>query len=209
MIDAYVKKLIDPPLERSALFLSRKKVNADHLTLMGAALVLPIVILLFNAWFKMAMVFILLNRLLDGLDGPLARISGDSDAGGFLDICCDFFFYASVPLAFAFYSPVSNALPAAFLLFSFVGTGITFLGFAIMADRHVLKSPTYPKKSFFYLGGLTEGGETILCFVAFCIWPDSFPTLAYIYAGMCIYTSATRLVFGYRTLKRVQHQQDV
>jgi hypothetical protein len=37
-----------------------------------------------------ALAAILLNRLLDGLDGALARRRGLSDAGGFLDISLDF-----------------------------------------------------------------------------------------------------------------------
>ncbi|XNM56531.1 CDP-alcohol phosphatidyltransferase family protein [Escherichia coli] len=43
-------------------------------------------------WYLAALIVILLNRLLDGLDGALARRRGLTDAGGFLDISLDFFF---------------------------------------------------------------------------------------------------------------------
>ncbi|MGQ7148234.1 CDP-alcohol phosphatidyltransferase family protein, partial [Escherichia sp. SS-MK2] len=51
-------------------------------------------------WYLAALVVILLNRLLDGLDGALARRRGLTDAGGFLDISLDFLFYALVPFGF-------------------------------------------------------------------------------------------------------------
>ncbi|MGT4046616.1 CDP-alcohol phosphatidyltransferase family protein [Escherichia coli] len=44
-------------------------------------------------WYLAALVVILLNRLLDGLDGALARRRGLTDAGGFLDISLDFLFF--------------------------------------------------------------------------------------------------------------------
>jgi phosphatidylglycerophosphate synthase len=43
-------------------------------------------------WYGAALAAILLNRLLDGLDGALARRRGLTDAGGFLDISLDFLF---------------------------------------------------------------------------------------------------------------------
>ena len=62
-------------------------------------------------------------------------------------------------------------LAAAVLLAAFIGTGTSFLAFAVMAEKRGLKSTAYPSKSFYYLGGLTEGTETILCFLAMCLWP--------------------------------------
>ena len=64
---------------------------------------------------------LLLNRLLDGLDGAVARAAGSTDLGGFLDITMDFLVYSAIPFAFVLKDP-GNALAAAFLIFSFVGT---------------------------------------------------------------------------------------
>ena len=72
--------------------------------------------------------------LADGLDGALARRLGPTDLGGYLDIVLDFFFYAGVPFFFAVGRP-EFALPAAFLVFSFVGTGSSFLAFAAVAAK--------------------------------------------------------------------------
>ena len=141
---------------------------------------------------------LLVNRLCDGLDGAVARLDSPSDRGAFLDITLDFLFYAAIPLAFAFCNPERNALAAAVLLASFIGTGVSFLAYAIMAEKRGEKSTAYPSKSFYYLGGLTEGFETVLCFVLMCLWPAHFALIAYVYASMCCVTTVTRMVAGWQ-----------
>src|SRR5205814_610363 len=112
------------------------------------------------------------NRLADGLDGPVARLTGATDRGAFLDIALDFLVYAAVPLAFAWRAP-ANALPAAFLLASFVANGSAFLAFSTIAARRGLTSESQGKKSIYYLAGLAEGFETIVFMVAVCLHPQA------------------------------------
>jgi phosphatidylglycerophosphate synthase len=149
----------------------------------------------------MALIALLLNRLADGLDGELARLGNPTDAGGFLDITLDFIFYAMFPLGFALYDPANNALPAAILITSFVGTGASFLAFATQADKNGVVSPDFSYKGLFYLDGLAEGTETILVFVLMCLFPDYFVFFAYSFAVICVLTSVNRIFFGYQTLK--------
>ena len=149
-----------------------------------------------------ALLLLVLNRLADGLDGELARLKAPTDAGGFLDITLDFFFYALFPIGFALADPATNALPAAVLILSFVGTGASFLAFAAQAQKQSIVSPNFAYKSLYYLNGLAEGTETILCFVLMCLFPDSFAVIAYCFAIVCLITAANRTVFGYRTLKQ-------
>ena len=167
---------------------------------MGAAIGLSALPLLAMQCYGWALTLILSNRLLDGVDGTIARIKGPTDRGAFLDSVCDFLFYAAVPLGFALADPVSNALPAAVLLASFIGTATTFLAFAVAAANRGMLSPSYPNKGFYYLGGLTEGTETILLFCVMCLWPQHFAWLAYGFAVACAITTATRLFFGVRSL---------
>jgi len=94
--------------------------------------------------------------------------------------------------------PAANALAAAALLAAFIGTATTFLAFAALAAQRGLKSPVYPRKGIYYLGGLTEATETLACFVAMCLWPAHFATFAWIFAALCVPTIATRLVAGWR-----------
>ena len=106
---------------------------------------------------------------------------GLTDAGGFLDISLDFLFYALVPFGFILAAPAQNALAGGWLLFAFIGTGSSFLAFAALAAKHQIDNPGYAHKSFYYLGGLTEGTETILLFVLGCLFPEYFAVMAWVF----------------------------
>ncbi|ARD38905.1 CDP-alcohol phosphatidyltransferase family protein [Edwardsiella ictaluri] len=203
MLDRYLHPPLKPALARLATGLDRRGVSADGLTLFGFAIGVMAVPLLMWQQYGMALAAVLINRLCDGLDGALARRQGLSDAGGFLDIALDFLFYALVPLGFVLADPALNALPGAWLLCAFIGTGSSFLAFAALAQKHHLQALAYPHKSFYYLGGVTEGTETILLFIAFCLWPSLFAPLAWLFGALCWFTTLTRVWGGYHTLRRV------
>lgn len=203
MLDARVTPVVKILLAPIVKLLNRTRVTPDQLTFFGFLIGLMAVPFLVFHWWYAALAMVLLNRILDGLDGALARYQGsNSSAGGFLDICLDFLFYASIPLGFAFADPSQNAVPAAVLLAVFIGTGASFLAFAIAAEKYQLTKPQFEYKSFYYLEGLTEGTETILFFIAFCIWPEYFPWLAFIFAAAGFITIVTRVYGGYLTLKK-------
>lgn len=122
----------------------------------------------------------------------------------FLDISLDFLFYALVPFGFILADPQQNALAGSWLLFAFIGTGSSFLAFAALAAKHNIDNPGYAHKSFYYLGGLTEGTETILVFVLACLFPEKFAVLAWIFGTLCWMTTLTRVWNGYLTLKGLQ-----
>ncbi|QYZ69157.1 CDP-alcohol phosphatidyltransferase family protein [Neotabrizicola shimadae] len=192
MIDARllpVQRRILAPVARR---LQSAGVTADALTLVGFVLGLLAVAAVAAGAFWAGLALLLVNRLADGLDGEVARLAGATDRGAFLDIALDFVFYALFPLGFALADPAENALPAAVLIASFVGTGSSFLAFSVLAERRGLKAADYPAKGIHYLGGLTEGAETIAVFVAMCLWPGAFPVLALAFAGACAVTTLLR-----------------
>jgi phosphatidylglycerophosphate synthase len=152
--------------------------------------------------YALALVGLVLNRLADGLDGAVARLTEPTDRGAYLDIALDFVFYAAFPLGFAVAAPEANALPAAVLLASFVLSGTSFLAFSIIADRRGLTARDYPSKGIYYLGGLTEGAETIAFFAAFCLFPAAFPVLALIFAAGAAITGATRYAAAWQLFGR-------
>lgn len=201
MLDTRLIPLTRPPLRWLAQRLDRLGISADQVTVGGFVIGLLCIPLLALEWYAAALVVIVLNRLSDGLDGALARIQGLSDSGGFLDIVLDFIFYNAVPFGFLLANPEQNALWSALLMLSFVGTGTTFLAFAIMAGKYQLDSPEYPQKSLYYMGGLAEGTETIIAMLLFCLFPQHFPWLAGIFAVMCWITTVARIRAGFTTLK--------
>jgi len=202
MLDKYIVPVLKPRLARVATQLQRAGLTADVVTALGFILGMASVVMLAMGQFMTALVFLLLNRLADGLDGELARLSQPSDAGAFLDITLDFIFYAVFPLGFAWYAPQANALPAAILIASFVGTGASFLAFSGQATKRGLEHPDFGYKGFYYLNGLAEGTETILVFVLMCFLPNHFALIAYGFAALCAVTALNRVVFGYLSLAK-------
>ena len=198
MLDARLRPLIDPPLKRLAKAALRAGWTADGITIGGFVIgLLAIPTIAFEAY-GVGLMLIIINRLADGLDGALARITEKTDRGGFLDITLDFIFYSSIPFAFALAAPFENALASAFLIFSFIGTGCSFLAYAIMAEKRGLSTDIQGQKSLYYLGGLTEGTETIGLFVLACVFPGWFPMMAWIFGTLCWITTATRIHAGWR-----------
>jgi phosphatidylglycerophosphate synthase len=202
VLDRAATAFIKPALVAAARVLVRAGVGADAVTLAGFALGLAAAAaIVLQAW-GLGLALLLASRLLDGLDGAVARLTQPTDRGAFLDITLDFLFYASIPLAFALADPVANALPAAVLLAAFIGTGSSFLAFALLAERRGLAaSAAYPHKGLYYLGGLTEATETLLCFAAMALWPQHFGPLALGFAALCGLTTLVRLWSGWTLLR--------
>jgi phosphatidylglycerophosphate synthase len=198
MFDRQVLAISKPLVDAVARLVVRRGVSANQISITGFVIGMMAVVLIASGYITWALVPLLINRLLDGLDGAVARAEGPTDRGAFLDITLDFLFYAGLPLAFALHDPARNALPAAVLLAAFIGTGVTFLAFAIMAEKRGEKSSAYPSKAFYYLGGLTEGSETVLCFTLMCLLPSQFWLLAFVYAALCAITTMTRLWEGWK-----------
>ncbi|MDC9719830.1 MAG: CDP-alcohol phosphatidyltransferase family protein [Gammaproteobacteria bacterium] len=200
MIDARILPLQHKLLNPMARLLVHLNVRADQVTIAGFLLGLIALPLIATQHYLWGLTFILVNRLLDGLDGQVARLTQTTDRGAFLDIALDFMFYALIPLGFAFADSAANALAAAVLLAAFVGTGSSFLSFSLMAEKRGLQAQKFPSKGLYYLGGLTEGAETIAIFVAFCLWPTLFPTLAYAFAFACLLTTLSRWLQSWHML---------
>jgi len=191
VFDAKLRPLIDPPLNRAGRVLAGLGVSANQLTFAGLALGLAGAGAIALGQIGWGLALILANRLLDGLDGAVARARGASDLGGYFDIIADFAFYVSIPLGFGVLAP-ANTLPALVLVASFVLTGVSFLAFATIAAKRGAETAAHGTKSFFYSTGLAEGAETIAVFVAMCLFPAWFAAIAYAYAGLCALTVVQR-----------------
>jgi len=200
MLDASLKPLIEPWLNRVARRLVCLGLTANTITVCG--LVVGLVAAAFIAFglYVAGLILILASRMLDGLDGAVARLNTPTDYGGFLDITLDFVFYGVIPLAFVIADPSSNALAGATLIFSFYVNGASFLAYAVMVEKRGLTSSQRGSKSFFFSTGLTEATETIVAFMLFCLFPQWFAPLAWIFAGLCFYTALSRIVLSRKAL---------
>ena len=178
-----------------------RQISANTITLAGFAIGVMVVPLLWLKLYSAALAVILVNRFFDGIDGAVARKNGTTNLGGYLDITCDFIFYSLVILGFALADPENNGLVAAFLIFSFIGTGSSFLAFAAAAEKQGISSDSHGLKAFYYLGGLTEGTETILFFVIICMYPEYFPLLAVVFGSICWITVLGRFGSAFTLLR--------
>jgi phosphatidylglycerophosphate synthase len=200
MFDRAVRRRVDPFLEQIAGAAKDRRIRADQITWVGFAIGLLCMMAVAQGWYGIGLILLLANRLCDGLDGAVARLTRPTDRGAYLDIVLDFLFYAGFVFACAIARP-QEALAAAFLIFSFVGTGTSFLASAIIAAQRNWPVDAGRKKGFAHLGGLTEGTETILVFVAILLWPDAFAVLAWIFGGLCWLTTVSRIATTLRALR--------
>jgi phosphatidylglycerophosphate synthase len=199
MLDAIIRPHIDKPLAIVAARAVALGISADVATVVGFALGMVAAALIASQLYWAGLGLLLLSRFMDGLDGAIARQTRVTDVGGYLDITLDFIFYAAVVFAFALADPARNALAAAFLTTSFMAPAATFLAYAIFAAKHNITTDIRGSKSLYYLGGLTEGSETIFALCLMCAFPDWFAVIAVIYGLMCWITAGTRIAAAVAT----------
>jgi phosphatidylglycerophosphate synthase len=208
MLDATIQTLIARPLDSAGRKLARTSLTANAITLLGAVLAVPLIFAIASGSHAVALTLLGLNRLLDGLDGAVARSkprsAAASNLGGYLDIVADYVFYAGVPFGFAL-AATDNAVAAAALLASFLLTCSSFLAYAALAAKQGVEAGHEPRrelrKSFFYSRGLMEGTETIAFFVVMILWPSHFAVFAWIFAALCVVTALQRAAIAVRQFR--------
>ncbi|MCL4836020.1 MAG: CDP-alcohol phosphatidyltransferase family protein [Caldilineaceae bacterium] len=146
--------------------------------------------------------FWLLNRLLDGLDGVVARIHGtQSDFGGYLDLLLDYVIYLAIPIAFAWAAPTPAhtwtliALLASYQINSLSWTLLSsLLEKRSLAGQNRLTSIEMP-------AGLIEGAETVVFYTLFFLLPGQIPRLFGLMAGLVIVTAGQRVWWAWGKLE--------
>ncbi|MGH6806867.1 MAG: CDP-alcohol phosphatidyltransferase family protein [Ensifer adhaerens] len=196
MLDGAVRKCLDPRLDRLGAALAHRGVSANAVTMTGLVLGLVAALLVAGQYYLAAAAVIVVSRLCDGLDGAVARATRKTDFGGFLDIVLDFVFYGAIPLGFIVADPQANGLAGGLLLFSFYVNGSSFLAYAVMAEKRSMTTEVRGAKSLYFTTGLAEATETIVVFLAFCLFPTWFPVLAALFALVCLYTALSRIVLA-------------
>jgi phosphatidylglycerophosphate synthase len=199
MFDRQIQKYTQKPLQYIAkLFL--KFISPNHMTLIGFSFGLLMCLSIIIDQYLMAIFFLFLNRLSDGLDGTMARLQNPTPLGGYLDIVLDFLIYGGFVLSFGI-TEQNNALLSMVLLFCYIGTGSTFL-----AKAAILPSLTNQNlkeeipKSFHYAVGLVEGTETIVFMVLCLLFPNLFIYFSFIFIILCLITIVFRIIVCYKEL---------
>ncbi len=200
MLDTRARRLLAGPLDAVAGMLDRPGITPNRLTLVGLGVGLAAAGAAAQAWWWVALVLWLGSRVLDGLDGPLARRrgAGDGEAGGFLDIMADFAVYGSFVVGVGIGSGQS-LVPFLVVLLAYYLNGSAFLAFSSIAERTGRRIDD--GRSLSFLGGLAEGTETIVVHSLWCIVPAYAGGIAWAWAAVVLVSATQRIVGGYRTLR--------
>lgn len=204
MFDRSIQRLIQKPLSFLGKFLL-KILQPNQITFIGFFFGIVMCFLIFIHSYFLAILFLFLNRLCDGLDGVMARQTSPSPLGAYLDIILDFIIYAAFVLVFSLENEI-NLLTGVFLLFTYICTGTTFLTQAIIqpqldySQQQDNVEGEIPK-SFIYASGLIEGTETIFFMFLCLIMPKAFPILGFLFSILCLITAIARVIIFYKKYK--------
>lgn len=155
----------------------------------------------FGLW-PVALGLWLANRLLDGLDGAVARAGdGVTDRGGFLDIVADFSIYAGFVLGVAVAEPGAR-LACVVLLSAYYVSGTAFLALSSLVEKR--RASLGDGRSLRFVGGLAEGTETVVVYVLFAVLPGAAALIAWVFATMVAITAVQRVVVAIRILSGEQ-----
>ncbi|MCQ3979886.1 MAG: CDP-alcohol phosphatidyltransferase family protein [Anaerolineae bacterium] len=202
MLDNALRHFKDRLLDPLARSLPRAAPIA--ITLIALVVGLVGIMLLTQQYYGWGLICWLLNRLLDGLDGSVARVhQRQSDWGGYVDILSDYVVYAGFPVALVIGTPSSGGyLSLAFLLACFyVNTASWMYLAAILEKRKRGARATGELTTITMPAGLIGGTETVIFYSLFLLWPLSLVPLYLLMAGLVLVTVGQRLVWASRHLR--------
>ncbi len=190
MLDAAVRARLAAPLDRAAGALDARGVRPGAVTAVGLAVGVAACVAAALAAWPVALALWLVNRVLDGLDGPLARRRGATDLGGMLDFLADFVVYGGFVLGVAVAEPRARVACCA-LLVAYLLNNIALLSFASLIEKRRLALGD--ERSLRFTAALTEGTETILAYVAFCLVPGSAEWVAWTFCALVLVSVGQRV----------------
>lgn len=201
-----VDKLLREPKEQLLGAVVRgplRNVHPTAVTVLAAAVGLATAAAAWQGAYALALGLWALNRVLDGLDGTLARITGrQSDLGAYLDILLDHVVYAAVPLGLALAAGAPAAMLAyAVMLASFYVNAASWMYLAAILEKRQsgaaakgeLTTVTMPT-------GLVEGTETVILYTLFLLFPGALVPLYWLMAALVAVTVGQRVVWAARVL---------
>jgi phosphatidylglycerophosphate synthase len=151
----------------------------------------------------LALVFWGLSRVLDGVDGIVARLGEPTAWGGVLDLVLDGMGYVAIPLAFGVQSgTVTGWMVVAVLLATFY---LNVLSWSVLAAFHARREAGTHPGSRSGPGaplprGLIEGAETVVFFAAAMAFPAYALSILGVMAALVFVTVVERIVHAHRIL---------
>lgn len=198
MLDRRAREITGPLWDAGGRRLAALGVSPTAVTATGFVIGVGACVAAALAWWWTALALWLLNRIIDGLDGPLARVHGETDGGGFLDIMADFAIYGGFVVGVAVAVPDAR-LACAALLGAYYVNGSAFLALSSLLERS--RAGHDDERSLRFVGGIAEGSETIIVHAVLCVLPGHAALIAWIFAGAVVFTAGQRVLHGIRVLR--------
>ncbi|MGL1890377.1 MAG: CDP-alcohol phosphatidyltransferase family protein [Spirochaetaceae bacterium] len=202
MFDTALRPIKERILLPFAKFLA-KYISPNKMTMISLVLGILAFFTVLLGLYKIALICWVLNRITDGLDGTIARISEtQSDYGGYIDIMSDFLIYAIIPIAFVMnrgFIKLETILLVFMLAAFYINSASWMYLSAILEKRNYLSqksltSVNMPK-------GLAEGFETIIIYTLFFILPDQIVILFIVISVLALIGSIQRIIWAKKEIK--------
>lgn len=177
--------------------------NPNHITWVALTTGLACAVFAWQGQIFGSVLFWSLNRILDALDGMLARVHHrQTDFGGYLDIVLDFVVYAVIPLGLVLNAPsLENYFALTFMLGSFYVNSASWMYLAaILEKRHARHAHSEITTTIVMPSGLIGALETIIVYYVFLIFPAQITPLFFIFGGLVLVTVVQRLIWAWKTL---------
>jgi phosphatidylglycerophosphate synthase len=201
MFDHYLRGLKDRLLAPLAALL--RSVSPNALTLIAFVFGIACAGAAARGAWAVGVVLWIANRIIDGVDGTVARLANrQTDFGGYLDILLDFVVYAAIPVGFALQSGDRNVLIWAIVLEAafFVNACSWMYLSAVLEKRASGASRTGELTTVTMPPALVAGFETVVFYALFFLYPDSLPLLFGIMSGLVGVNIILRLIWAWTEL---------
>ncbi len=203
MFDKHLRPLKDRVLRSTANKIAGI-LNPNQITLISFSLGLLSCYFIFSGQMNLALLFWILNRITDGLDGTVARVSNrQSNWGGYLDLMLDFIIYAAIPISLTIvYNTGALSYPALSLMLAvFYINSASWMYLSALQGSSETNNKKDNLTSIPMPTGLVEGSETVFFYILFYLFPLSLPPLFFIVSGLTVIGIIQRFVWGYRNLR--------
>lgn len=171
-------------LEKTAFFLQKFRINAGIMTFLGlCCAVFGLNFIALNEYLY-GLIFLLLNRFCDIMDGIIARQTKITKFGTFADISADYTAAGLLIWGFILARPDNQALEGSFLLLSFFISAISLLAYALISkqDYQALNA----SKLKICIWGNIQNFDIFLALFLMCLFPDYFIPIAVFFGLLCL-----------------------
>ena len=202
MFDAPARRVIAQVITGPTRALGRLGISPNMLSVCGAVMGVGSALLVARQRPLLGLVVWLVSRVIDGMDGILARETNQATPfGGYLDITLDMVAYSAMLVGFAFIHPEGGWVWAAILV-GYLLVTTTTLALSSVLEREQANIRENDR-SLQFTPGFAEAGETTIVYALFALLPAFVTPIGWIWAAVCAATVVQRTLLAHKLLHKV------